>query len=165
MHGSVHWKRNCRHGASSLDSAHVGSLSLVHGAWPCALQTCCIFFFPTGLFIVQTQSWVGQTSSGGWAVLWSNPPPRNHSSLPSPLKPIVLPSSLVCIGTQWLCTWPLCFCGFSATSNIAMLLSCLLMYSPVAQELSCIIDSKIQVLHSSCTSLTVKSNLFFALNF
>ena len=48
---------------------------------------------------------------------------------------------------------------FSATSSIAMLLSCLLMYSPVAQELSCIIDSKIQVLHSSCTSLTVKSEL------
>ena len=99
---------------------------------------CCLFFFPTGLFIVQTQSWVGQTSSGGcWAVLWSNPPPRNHSSLPSPLKSIVLPSSLVCIGTQWLCTWPLCFCGFCATSSIAMpCYSCLLMYSPVAQELS-----------------------------
>ena len=108
---------------------------------------------------LQTQSWVGQTSSGGWAVLWSNPPPRNHSSLPSPLKSIVLPSSLVCIGTQWLCTWPLCFCGFSATSSIAMLL-----LSPDVLTCGSGVESH-KFLHSSCTSgsLTVKSNLLFAL--
>ena len=67
--------------------------------------------------MVETQSWVGPSCMGQLHKVTSGQfygvtplPAITHPH--SPLSPIVLPP-LVCIGTQWPCMWPLCFCGFS----------------------------------------------------
>ena len=73
--------------------------------------------FATASFMVETQSWVGPSCMGQLHKVTSGQfygvtplPAITHPR--SPLSPIVLPP-LVCIGTQWPCMWPLCFCGFS----------------------------------------------------